>query len=70
MREETTLGKVIEVLASSRFKVRILDTGKEVICYLAGKIKVRKIKIGLNDTVEVILDPYEGQASNRIVWRR
>lgn len=63
------LGVVVESLAGARFRVQLED-GRVVIGYLAGKMKLRKVSVMIGDTVEIELDPYEGKASNRIVWRR
>ncbi len=69
MREINPVGIVIEALAGSRFKVRMED-GKEVLCYLAGKMRIKKINVYVGDNVEVVLDPAGGNATNRIVWRK
>lgn len=69
MREETERGRVVELLAGARFRVEMED-GRMLICYLAGKMKVRKISVDIGNHVEVVVDPYGGAASNRIVWRR
>lgn len=62
-------GEVIEKLAGARFRIR-MDTGEEIIAYLSGKMRVRHIMIDVGDTVEVVLDPMGGKATNRIVWRK
>jgi translation initiation factor IF-1 len=62
-------GKIIETLGGLRYRVE-LDSGIEVIAYLSGKMKRNKIQIMLGDRVDVLLDPYGGKATNRIVWRR
>lgn len=69
MRQNNPTGTVTEVLAGTRFRVQMED-GKEVICYLAGKMRMKRINILLGDKVEVILDPAGGTATNRIVWRK
>jgi translation initiation factor IF-1 len=68
-KEPSQPGRITEALAGARFRVR-MDDGKEVIAYMAGKMRVRKISLEIGDKVDVVLDPYEGAASNRIVWRR
>lgn len=62
------MGTVIESLAGTRFKVQ-MDDGKEILCYLAGKLRLRRINVLVGDRVEVVLDPAGGTATNRIVWR-
>jgi translation initiation factor IF-1 len=62
-------GTVTDALGAGRFRVH-MDDGKEVICYLAGKIKLKRIMVLVGDRVEVVLDPQGGTATNRIVWRK
>ena len=59
-------GRVIEALPAALFRVKF-DDGKDLICFLRGKIKVFKIKILVGDKVLVELDPYGGKG--RIVRR-
>lgn len=59
-------GKVYEALPNTLFRVK-LDSGEEVLCYLAGKMRINKIRVLLGDTVSVQLDPYGGRG--RIVKR-
>lgn len=63
---ETKEGRVIEALPAALFRVKF-DDGKDLICFLRGKIKVYKIKILVGDKVLVELDPYGGKG--RIVRR-
>lgn len=60
-------GIVSEVLAGGLYRVNFED--KERLCYLAGKMKQNHIRVLVGDEVEVILDPYGGTATNRIVKR-
>jgi translation initiation factor IF-1 len=69
MRDKNPTGVVLECLAGARFRVQ-MDEGSEVICYLAGKMRIKNINIVVGDVVEVVLDPAGGKATNRIVWRR
>lgn len=62
------IGQVIETMPNSLYKVVFTD-GKEKICYLAGKMKINKIKVLMGDSVEVVLDPHGGKTTNRIVRR-
>jgi translation initiation factor IF-1 len=63
---EVKEGRVIEALPAALFRVKF-DDGKDLICFLRGKIKVFKIKILVGDKVLVELDPYGGKG--RIVRR-
>lgn len=67
-QEETVIGEVTEALPALLYRVQLED--REIICYLSGKMKLNKIKVIVGDKVEVILDPYGGKATNRIVRRK
>lgn len=60
-------GQVIEALPSANFKVK-LDNGNEVLCHLAGKLRIYKIKILTGDRVTVELSPYD-EKRGRITFR-
>ena len=68
----TTVGTVEEVLPNSLFRVR-LSAGEEgsegslVLAYLAGKMRLHRIRVLVGDQVDMVLDPYGGRA--RIVRR-
>lgn len=60
-------GTVIEALPSATFKVE-LDNGIEVLCSLAGKMRMNYIKIIPGDKVAVEISPYDlrrGRISKR-----
>lgn len=61
-------GVVTESLPNQLYRVAFED-GVEVLAYVAGKLKVNKIKVLVGDSVDVELDPYKGKATNRIVYR-
>ncbi len=63
---EVKEGRVIEALPAALFRIKFAD-GKDLICFLRGKIKVFKIKILVGDKVLVEIDPYGGKG--RIVRR-
>ena len=67
MTQETEQGIIVERLPDLRFRVSI-DSG-EVIAYLGGKMKHHKIQLLIGDRVLVVLDPYGGKATNRIIRR-
>jgi len=67
-KEESILGTVIEKLPNTFYKV-LLEDGVIKLAYLAGKMKFNKIQVQVGDKVLVILDPYQGKVSNRIVRR-
>ena len=59
-------GVVDEALPNALFRVT-LDSGEQVLAYLAGKMRMYRIKVLVGDTVRMQLDPYGGRA--RIVKR-
>jgi translation initiation factor IF-1 len=64
----TTRGQVTEVLPDLKYRVTLAD-GREILAYLAGKLKLHKIRVLVGDTVDVVLDPYGGKTTNRITRR-
>jgi translation initiation factor IF-1 len=60
-------GQVIEALPSLLFKVK-LDSGKEILAHLGGKLKLHRIKVLPGDKVLVELTPYD-ENRGRIVYR-
>ena len=60
-------GTVIESLPSVNFRVK-LDDRKEVLCHLAGKLRIYRIKILPGDRVTVEMSPYD-EKRGRIVYR-
>ena len=68
----TVNGTVEEVLPNSLFRVRLEVAEGEgekplVLAYLAGKMRLHRIRVLMGDKVEMVLDPYGGRA--RIVRR-
>lgn len=59
--ENTAEGVVIEALPNTMFKV-LLNDGTETLAFLAGKMRLHRIKVILGDKVSVTLDPYGGKA--------
>jgi translation initiation factor IF-1 len=69
--KSTAVGTVEEVLPNSLFRVRIPATEEKaeelVLAYLAGKMRLHRIRVLVGDQVDMVLDPYGGRA--RIVRR-
>lgn len=63
------MGTVTELLPDNRRRVE-LDDGRVVIGYLAGRLKKHHVSVYEGDRVEIVLDPYGGHATNRIIWRK
>lgn len=59
-------GTVEEALPNALFRV-ITEDDTEVLAYIAGKMRMHRIKVLVGDTVQLELDPYGGRA--RIVRR-
>jgi len=70
--KSTTVGTVEEVLPNSLFRVRLSAKeegaeGELLLAYLAGKMRLHRIRVLMGDQVDMVLDPYGGRA--RIVRR-
>ncbi len=62
----TVQGQVVEALPNTLFRVELAD-GEQVLSYLAGKMRLHRIRVLVGDRVEIIKDPYGGRA--RVVRR-
>ena len=60
-------GKIVEVLPNAMFKVE-LPTGKVILAYTSGKLRMNYIRILQGDTVTVEISPYD-LTKGRITWR-
>ena len=63
---EIVEGVVEEALPNTLFRVK-LPSGDLTIAYLAGKMRLHRVKVLVGDKVTVQLDPYGGRA--RIIRR-
>lgn len=54
------VGTVVESLPNTLFRVELED-GQEVLSYLAGKMRMYRIKVLVGDKVEVVIDQYGGK---------
>lgn len=61
-------GTVLEALRNAMFRVR-LETGKEILAHVSGKIRKFFIRILPGDTVTVELSPYD-LTRGRIIHRK
>ena len=59
-------GTVTEALPNTLFRVT-LSNGSEQLAYLAGRMRMYRIRVLVGDKVRVALDPYGGKA--RIIKR-
>ncbi len=65
-QQQVLRGIIQEALPNTMFRVE-LETGVVQVAYLAGKMRLNRIKVLVGDTVEVLQDPYGGKG--RIVRR-
>lgn len=63
--EQRTTGVVTEALPNTMFRVK--TTEGIITAYLAGKMRMNRIKVLIGDKVEMVLDEYGGKA--RVVKR-
>lgn len=54
--KEKVTGSVIEALPDTQFKIQLED-GREVLAYLAGKMRMNYIKVMIGDKVTLELSP-------------
>ncbi|MBP6946058.1 MAG: translation initiation factor IF-1 [Parcubacteria group bacterium Greene0714_7] len=64
---EEKLGTVTESLPNALFRVILEGGEEEMLAYLAGKMRLHRIRVLVGDRVSLVLDPYGGRA--RIVRR-
>ena len=55
-------GTVEEALPNTLFRVKLDDTKETVLSYLAGKMRLHRIKVLVGDRVIMQLEPYGGKA--------
>lgn len=61
------VGTVTEALPNILFRILPEDGSAEFLAYLAGKMRMNKIRVLVGDRVEVEIEPYGGKG--RIVRR-
>ena len=61
------LGTVTEALPDTLFRVRVEGASEPILAYLAGKMRMNRIRVIVGDKVELEQDQYGGRA--RIVRR-
>lgn len=59
-KSEEVPAVVEEALPNTLFRIT-LDSGESLIAYLAGKMRLHRIKVLVGDKVLVKLDPYGGK---------
>jgi len=66
-KPQTIEASVIEALPNTMFRCVIDSTGEELLTFLAGKMRLHRIRVLVGDRVEVQIDPYGGKG--RIIRR-
>ena len=61
------LGTVTEALPDTLFRVQVEGASEPILAYLAGKMRMNRIRVIVGDKVELEQDQYGGRA--RIVRR-
>jgi translation initiation factor IF-1 len=59
-KEQEVPGVVEEALPNTQFRVS-LESGEVILTYLAGKMRLHRIKVLVGDKVLVKIDPYGGK---------
>lgn len=65
-QKDTVAGVVTEALPNTLFRVKTSED-KEILAYLAGRMRINRIRVLVGDSVIVELDQYGGKG--RIVKR-
>ncbi len=60
-------GTVVENLPATTFRVK-LDNGQVILCHLAGKMRMNRIRLTPGDQVQVEITPYD-LTKGRITYR-
>lgn len=55
-------GTVVEALPNTLFRVELENTKEVILAYLAGRMRMNRIRVLIGDKVELELDPYGGRA--------
>ena len=65
--KDTVTGVVVEALPDTLFRVKLDGTETVSMAYLAGKMRMNRIRVLVGDKVELIQDPYGGRS--RVIRR-
>lgn len=61
-KDHGAFGVVTEALPNTLFRVKLDGKEEEVLAYLAGKMRLNRIRVLIGDKVSLELDPYGGRA--------
>ena len=59
--EKSVMGVVTETLPNLLFRVKLADGEPVILAYLAGKMRLHRIKVLVGDKVELVLSPDGGR---------
>ncbi len=65
--QDTIEGTVVEALPNTLFRIRLDNESEEIMAYLAGKMRLHRIRVLVGDRVEIQPDSYGGKG--RIIKR-
>ena len=60
-KSQGVMGVVTEALPNTLFRVKLETTGEQQLAYLAGKMRMNRIKVLIGDRVILELEPYGGK---------
>src|SRR3989344_471945 len=60
--KNSAMGIVVEALPDTLFRVKIEGAEDPILAYLAGKMRMNRIRVLIGDKVELEQDPYGGRA--------
>lgn len=55
-------GRVVEALPNTQFRVQLDNSEEIILAYLAGKMRMNRIRVLIGDKVELERDDYGGTA--------
>lgn len=61
-------GVVVEALPNATFRVKLNNSDKIILCHLAGKMRMYRIRVLPGDKVKIEQTPYD-EEKGRIVYR-
>jgi len=60
--KNTTSGIVVETLPNTLFRIKLEGKEEVILAYLAGKMRMNRIRVLIGDKVELEIEPYGGKA--------
>jgi len=60
--KQSVTGRIVEALPDTLFRVELEESKEVILAYLAGKMRMNRIRVLVGDRVELDLDRYGGRA--------